>query len=137
MARKRFYITTTLPYVNSDPHLGFAFELVQADVIARYHKDILGEELFFNTNAKTALIVGQARGVILLAAAEKSIPIAIYTPLQVKITVSGYGRADKKQVGEMVKILLKLKIMPKLDDITDALAVALTHAFSRKMSQLV
>ncbi len=90
------------------------------------------EELFFNTNAKTAFIVGQARGVILLAGALASIPSFIYTPLQVKIAVSGYGRAEKSQVGQMVKAILGLKAVPKLDDTTDALAIALTHAFSRK-----
>jgi len=88
------------------------------------------EELFFNTNAKTALIVGQARGVILLAAAQKNIPIAIYTPLQVKIAITGYGRADKSQIGQMVKVLLKLTSIPKPDDTSDALAIALTHAFT-------
>lgn len=90
------------------------------------------EELFFNTNAKTAFIVGQARGVILLASALSSVPNFIYTPLQVKIAVSGYGRAGKSQVGQMVKTILSLKSVPKPDDTTDALAIALTHAFSRK-----
>jgi len=91
------------------------------------------EELFFNTNAKTALVVGQARGVILLAAAQAKIQIAVYTPLQVKIAVTGYGRAEKSQVGQMVKTLLKLPSVPKPDDTADALAIALTHAFSHKM----
>ncbi len=91
------------------------------------------EELFFNTNAKTALIVGHARGVIMLAAAKKKLPIAVYTPLQVKIAVTGYGRAEKKQVGQMIKTLLKLSEVPKLDDTSDALAIGLTHAFTMKM----
>ena len=91
------------------------------------------EELFFNTNAKTAMVVGQARGVVLLAAAQKGIPISIYTPLQVKIAVTGYGRAEKKQVGQMVKTLLHLESIPKPDDTSDALAIAITHAFSYKM----
>ncbi len=91
------------------------------------------EELFFNTNAKTALIVGQARGVILLSAAEANLPVAVYTPLQVKIAITGYGRAEKMQVEKMVMVQLGLKEKPKLDDISDALAIALTHAFSRKM----
>ena len=93
------------------------------------------EELFFNTNAKTALVVGQARGVILLAAAMQQIPVAVYTPLQVKIAVTGYGRAEKSQVGQMVKTLLKLPAIPKPDDIADALAIALTHAFSVRMNK--
>ncbi|MCL4354867.1 crossover junction endodeoxyribonuclease RuvC [Patescibacteria group bacterium] len=90
------------------------------------------EDLFFNNNAKTAFIVGQARGVVLLTSAISSIPSFVYTPLQVKIAVSGYGRADKPQVGQMVKTILCLKTMPRPDDTTDALAIALTHAFSRK-----
>jgi crossover junction endodeoxyribonuclease RuvC len=91
------------------------------------------EELFFNTNSKTAMVVGQARGVALLAAAKQKLPITIYTPLQVKIAVTGYGRAEKNQVGQMVKALLSLDSIPKPDDTADALAIALTHAFSYKM----
>ncbi|HWY79922.1 MAG TPA: crossover junction endodeoxyribonuclease RuvC [Candidatus Sulfotelmatobacter sp.] len=91
------------------------------------------EELFFNTNAKTAMVVGQARGISLLAAAQHRISTAVYTPLQVKIAVTGYGRAEKKQVGQMVKILLQLSEIPKPDDTADALAIAVTHAFSYKM----
>jgi len=103
------------------------------DIIKKYKPDVLAvEELFFNTNAKTAFVVGQARGVVLLAAAENNVSIAIYTPLQVKIAVTGYGRAEKNQVGQMVKVLLKLKEIPKPDDVADALAVALTHAFTNK-----
>jgi crossover junction endodeoxyribonuclease RuvC len=91
------------------------------------------EELFFNTNVKTAMVVGQARGVVILAAAQQNIPISIYTPLQVKIAVTGYGRAEKRQVGQMVKTLLRLEAIPKPDDTADALAIAITHAFSYKM----
>ncbi len=103
-------------------------------LIVEYKPDAVGiEELFFNTNSKTAFVVGQARGVIMLAVARKKIPLAIYTPLQVKMAVTGYGRAEKKQVGQMIKILLKLETIPKLDDTTDALAIAVTHAFSYKL----
>ena len=91
------------------------------------------EELFFNTNSKTAMVVGQARGVTLLAAAQHKLPVAVYTPLQVKIAVTGYGRAEKNQVGQMVKTLLRLDSIPKPDDTADALAIALTHSFSYKM----
>lgn len=102
-------------------------------IIGEYKPDALSiEELFFNTNVKTAFIVGQARGVIMLAAAENNIPVSIYTPLQVKVAITGYGRAEKTQIGKMIRILLKLKEIPKPDDTTDALAVALTHAFSKK-----
>jgi crossover junction endodeoxyribonuclease RuvC len=93
------------------------------------------EELFFNTNVTTALTVGQARGVMFLAATQRKLPITVYTPLQVKIAVTGYGRAEKNQVGQMVKTLLKLSVVPKPDDIADALAVAITHAFSYKQKK--
>jgi crossover junction endodeoxyribonuclease RuvC len=92
------------------------------------------EELFFNTNAKTAFVVGQARGAILLLAAQQKLIPAIYTPLQVKMALTGYGRAEKSQIGQMVKVLLKLSSIPKPDDAADALAIALTHAFSSKFS---
>jgi crossover junction endodeoxyribonuclease RuvC len=104
------------------------------EIIKTARPDALAiEDLFFNTNAKTALIVGQARGVILLAAAKSELPIAVYTPLQVKMAVTGYGRAEKNQVGQMVKTILKLSNIPKPDDTADALAIAITHAFSYKM----
>lgn len=106
-------------------------------LIKKHKPDVLAiEELFFNTNSKTAFIVGQARGVILLAAAKNKVPVAIYTPLQVKMAVTGYGRADKNQIGQMVKVILKLEKIPKMDDTSDALAVAITHAFSAKMRKL-
>lgn len=102
-------------------------------LIDKYNPDVVAvEELFFNTNSKTAFIVGEARGVVLLASAQKNIPISVFTPLQVKMAITGYGRADKNQIGKMVKTLLKLKEIPKPDDINDALAVALTHAFTKK-----
>ena len=85
------------------------------------------EELFFNKNVKTALTVGHARGVAILAAAKTNSALFEYTPLQVKQAVVGYGRAEKHQVQEMVKILLNLKEIPKPDDAADALAVALCH----------
>lgn len=103
------------------------------EIIAKYEPKALAvEELFFNVNTKTALVVGQARGVVLLVAANNDIPVFTYTPLQVKMGVAGYGRAEKKQVGEMVKLLLKLKAVPKPDDTADALAIALTHAFTTR-----
>ncbi len=102
-------------------------------VMEEYEPDALAiEELFFNTNSKTAMVVGQARGVMLLAASQSNIPVSVYTPLQVKIAVTGYGRAEKSQVGMMIKTLLKLTSIPKPDDTSDALAVALTHAFTYK-----
>jgi crossover junction endodeoxyribonuclease RuvC len=95
------------------------------------------EELFFATNVTTAIGVGQSRGVILLAAANAHIPVVSYTPLAVKRAITGDGRADKKQVAAMVVRILKLRHAPKLDDTTDALAIAMTHAYSYKMKELV
>ncbi len=86
------------------------------------------EELFFNNNAKTAITVGQARGVLVLAAENNHIPVYEYTPLQVKQAVVGYGRAEKKQVQQMVKSILHLHEVPKPDDTADALAIAVCHA---------
>ncbi|MCH5198778.1 MAG: crossover junction endodeoxyribonuclease RuvC [Oscillospiraceae bacterium] len=88
------------------------------------------EKLFFNTNKKTAVDVAQARGVILLAAQNNGAKIFEYTPLQVKQSVVGYGRAEKKQVQEMTRQMLGLSAVPKPDDTADALALALCHAHS-------
>jgi len=94
------------------------------------------EELFFNTNAKTAMLVGQARGVAILAAINQNKSIYEYTPLQIKQGVVGYGRADKKQVQEMIKMILKLEEVPKPDDVADALAIAVCHAHSGNFKEL-
>lgn len=103
------------------------------DIIEKYSPDEVGiEELYFNNNAKTAIMVGEARGVALLSAANKDIPIFEYTPLQIKQALVGYGRADKKQVQQMVKLFLNLEKVPKPDDTADALACAICHAHSRK-----
>ena len=99
--------------------------------IRKYSPDVMAiEELFFNRNTTTALSVGQARGVMLLAAARNNIGVYEYTPLQVKQAVVGYGKADKHQVQYMVRALLSLKETPKPDDTADALAVAICHAHS-------
>lgn len=98
--------------------------------------DLAIEELFFNKNVKTAIKVGQARGVEILAAVHKGLNIYEYTPLQVKQGVVGYGRAEKRQVQEMVKLLLNLKEIPKPDDAADALALALCHGSSLKFKEM-
>lgn len=117
---------------DSQERLVTAYKQVCA-LIKEYKPDVLAiEELFFTNNAKTAFKVGEARGVITLAGAIQKIPVASYTPLQIKIAVTGYGNADKPQVGRMVKAILKLHEMPKLDDTVDAIAVALTHSFTKK-----
>ena len=102
-----------------------------AELLERYKPDAMSvEELFFNTNLKTAIAVGHGRGVVLLTAAKAGIPVYEYTPLQVKQAVVGYGRAKKEQVQYMVKVLLSLDSIPKPDDAADALAVAICHAHS-------
>ena len=100
-------------------------------VIEKYNPDALSiEKLFFNTNSTTAIDVAQARGVILLAAKKFKVPVFEYTPLQVKMSVVGYGRAEKQQIMDMTKRLLGLKKIPRPDDAADALAIALCHANS-------
>jgi crossover junction endodeoxyribonuclease RuvC len=99
-----------------------------------YKPDALSiEELFFNKNVSTALTVGQARGIVLLASALHNVPFYSFTPLEIKMALTGYGRADKSQIGHMVKTLLYLKSIPKPDDTADALAIAITHAFTSKL----
>ncbi len=97
--------------------------------LARSKPDAVAvERLYFTSNQKTAIDVAQARGVILLCAAKADIPVYEYTPLQVKMSVVGYGRAEKKQVMEMTRIILGLEKVPKPDDTADALAIAICHA---------
>lgn len=90
------------------------------------------EKLFFTNNITTAMSVSQARGIALLVAAQNKIELAEYTPLQVKMSVTGYGQAEKKQVQEMVKKILKLSVIPKPDDAADALAIAICHSATIK-----
>lgn len=87
------------------------------------------EKVFFNVNAKTALAVGEARGVIKICAALRQLPVAEFTPLQIKDSIAGYGRAEKRQIQQMVKTLLNLDKIPKPDDAADAIATALTYCF--------
>lgn len=94
------------------------------------------EKLFFARNVSTALSVGQARGVALLALAQADIPLAEYTPLEIKQAVAGYGSADKHQVQQMVRALLGLVEIPQPDDAADALAIAICHLHSSKMRSL-
>ncbi len=105
------------------------------NIINTYKPDAMSiEELFFNNNAKTAINVAQARGVILITARINKLDIFEYTPLQIKQAVTGYGRADKIQVQRMVKMILNTEKLPKLDDITDSMAIAICHAHSSKFS---
>ena len=105
-------------------------------IIDEFSPDALSiEELFFNQNVKTALHVAQARGIVLLVGYRNNIPTYEYTPLQVEQAVAGYGRADKIQVQKMVKTILNVETLPKLDDITDSMAMGICHAHSAKFSQ--
>lgn len=107
-------------------------------LLDKYKPDAVAiEKLFFNRNVTTAFTVGQARGVLMLAAVQKGIPIAEYTPLQVKQSVVGYGKAEKKQVQEMVRMLLHLSAAPKPDDVADALAIAICHAHASTLQHKI
>jgi len=106
----------------------------QLQNILEQHKpsSVAVEKLFFQRNVSTAIAVGQARGVVMLAIAEAKLDVAEYTPNEVKQAVVGYGSADKKQVQEMVRVLLSLAEIPKPDDAADALAIAITHLHTRR-----
>lgn len=104
-------------------------------LIKKYNPEMVAiEEVFFSSNAKTAFAVGQARGVIFLAAQMGKVKNCSFSPLQIKKTVTGYGRADKKDMAEKVNSIFKLKNPPRLDDTYDALAVALTYLFLNNKS---
>jgi len=100
-------------------------------------QEIAVEDIFFNRNIKTALSVGQARGVILLAVSSGGAKVFSYTPLEVKQAIAGYGRAHKEQIQRMIKTTLNLSYLPTPDDAADAIAVALCHFYSRKLKNLV
>jgi crossover junction endodeoxyribonuclease RuvC len=105
-------------------------------LIEKFKPDAVAiEELFFNTNVTTGIKVAMARGVLLAAVVKSCSELYEYTPLQIKQAMVGYGRADKKQVQEMVRIILKLKSVPRPDDAADALAIALTHIQSGRLSE--
>lgn len=107
-------------------------------IIKKYQPEAAAvEKLFWFKNQTTAIPVAQSRGAVLLACAQNHLPVFSYTPLQIKQAVTGYGRADKNQVQQMVKSILKLKSIPRPDDAADALAVALTHEFSYKLKSRV
>ena len=101
------------------------------DIVNIYHPDdVAFEELFFARNVTTALMVGAARGAAIIAAAEYTDNLYEYTPMQIKQALTGYGKADKKQIQQMVKMLLNMEELPKPDDAADAIAVAITHSQS-------
>ena len=129
------YGVITTPKEESTPVRLKMIEESLTKLIDKYQpENIAIEELFFQTNAKTAITVAEARGVILLTAINKCGRLYEYTPLEIKQAITGYGKADKKQMQTMVKILLKLRDIPRPDDAADALAAALTHAQTNRLS---
>ena len=108
------------------------------EIISQHRADAVAvEKLFFSKNVRTALTVGQARGVVLLAVAEGGVPLYEYTPLEVKQSVVGYGRATKDQVQPLVKLLLSLDFIPQPDDAADAIAVAICHIHSARLQAIL
>ena len=136
----KFHLITS-GAITTPAHTSFPLRLEKlfddlTQIITEYQPDAISvEELFFNNNAKTAINVAQARGVILVAARKMQIDTFEYTPLQIKQAVVGYGRADKIQVQKMVKTILNVEKLPKIDDTTDRMAAAICHAHSAKFSQ--
>jgi crossover junction endodeoxyribonuclease RuvC len=122
-------VIRTPPHTPHDERLEEVFDGL-TEIIAATKPDVLSiEKLFFTRNITTAMSVAEARGVAVLVGRKAGLPIAEYTPPQIKQTLTGHGRADKKQVQEMVRIQLGLKEVPKPDDCADALAAAITHVF--------
>ncbi|MBI2628307.1 MAG: crossover junction endodeoxyribonuclease RuvC [Candidatus Niyogibacteria bacterium] len=121
-----FETTSKTPHPERIRRIGEGIE----KIISKHRPEAMAiEKLFFTTNQKTALQVAEARGIAIYLASIAKMPVLEYTPLEIKVAVCGYGKADKKQIQNMIKILLKLKAAPEHDDATDALATALT-AFS-------
>jgi crossover junction endodeoxyribonuclease RuvC len=109
-----------------------------SQLLARYRPEVAAvEELFLDTNARTAMQVGQARGVLLLTLAQAGIPVAEYTPMQIKQAITGYGGADKHQVQQMIALLLNLAAIPTPDDAADALAISVCHHHSMRWNALL
>lgn len=126
-------VVTTEPDLPTHERLCKIFDALQ-ELIGEHQPQVMAvEELFFNKNVTSAIQVGQARGVILLAGAKAGIPVYEYTPMQIKQGVVGYGLAKKMQVRQMVKVLLNLPALPKKADSADALAVAICHGNSELM----
>lgn len=125
-----FGVISTRPLVPMPERL-FQIHKELSRLINKFNPDVVSiEEIFFNTNDKTAVVVSEARGVLLLTCKLAKKKIYEYTPLQVKSAICGYGRAEKSQVQKMVARCLKLKSIPRPDDAADALALALTHLYS-------
>jgi len=129
-------VVRTPPHVPTADRLALLYDALQR-IVAEFSPDQAAvEELFFATNARTAITVSQARGVVLLALAKCGLCAAEYTPLEVKQSTTGYGQADKPQVQEMVRLLLGLREVPRPDDAADALAIAICHLSHSRLAGL-
>ena len=126
-------VIRTKPHQPEGERLHIIYDSLREIVAGTQPTAVSVEKLFFAKNVTTAMAVSQARGVVLLVAQQHSLPIFEYTPMQIKLALTGYGKADKKQVQEMVKTLLKLREVPQPDDCADALAAALTHSSSLQL----
>ena len=122
----------TPPDIEAHKRLSILFSKLNELLLLHRPDACAVEKLFFQSNVKTAIAVGQARGVVLLAISEAGLDMSEYTPNEVKQAVTGYGSAGKKQVQEMVRVLLGLQDIPRPDDAADALAIAITHLHTRK-----
>ena len=131
-----FGVVETTADIAMEHRLRGLYEAVQ-ELLDSYHPDVMAiEQLFFARNVTTAITVGQARGVALLAAAQAGVQVVEYTPSQIKHAIAGYGKAGKQQMQEMVRMLLGLEYPPHPDDAADALAVAICHSQRRKFAEL-
>ena len=131
------YGTVTTPAGQPVPERLLAIDNQLRALIARHQPDVVAvEEMFFGRNVTTALIVGQARGVAILAAARAGLPIREYKPVAVKQAITGYGKAPKAQVQEMVRLLLNLQHVPWPDDAADAVAIAICHVYNARLETL-
>jgi crossover junction endodeoxyribonuclease RuvC len=131
-----FGVVETTADIAMEHRLRGLYEAVQ-ELLDRYHPDVMAiEQLLFARNVTTAITVGQARGVALLAAAQAGVQVVEYTPSQIKHAIAGYGKAGKQQMQEMVRMLLGLEYPPHPDDAADALAVAICHSQRRKFAEL-
>ena len=128
-----FGVISTEKSLNSELRLLEVFNRLSKLIRKWQVTELALESLFFNANAKTAMLVSQASGVVKLLAARSRVPLFEYTPLQVKIALTGYGRAEKSQVGKMVQRIFNLEAVPSPDDAADAVAIALCHCYSRKL----
>lgn len=127
---------TTDSKLQSEIRLKIIYDKIISLIVEYNVEAVVLEDIFFSKQVKTAFILGEAKGIIKLAAANSDLPISTYTPLQVKTSVTGYGKAPKAQVQKMVQMLLKLKELPKPDHAADALALTICHARSHKLNKL-